>query len=633
MVSEKSLNERKQWKKRARTVVKRHYVIFVILCLVGIFYGTEFNYVVTHTQDTYRFMTSVSQKLDDNSLMELAKNVLWDVDEGAAEGVEALTEAGNELSSALKGSANEKLTSIVGGNRGALSSVVDMFSSGQLLYMLFNATKSITHSADVIIIILIIISVLIAAFLWVFLKNVYSAILRRMFLEARLYDEVPFSHVLHFKIYGRWIRASLTMLLKTVFLTLWWLTLVGGVIKMFSYRQVPYIVAENPDISPREAITLSRRIMDGHKMEAFKIELSYVGWHILGLCTFGFAEALWVLPYKTATYAEYYAYVRACAKENGVEGAELLNDDCLFEKAGRDVLEKTYADIEKQKDFIDANRVALPPVKAFFAKNCGLWIGSDAKKAQYDEVDNVRQQIVVERAAIRGELYPQRLNPLWNEENNQAVKDARYIRTYTVWALVLFFFIFSFVGWAWEVSIHLVNDGEFINRGVMHGPWLPVYGGGVSLILIALARWRRSPLREAVLIILLCGTVEYMTSYYLEVTKGMRWWDYTGYFLNLDGRICCEGLMVFAVGGMAAVYFLTPFLDSLLSKLPTKLLVTASIVLVLAFVADVIYSHNVPNIGEGITDYDEYKGSSTLLLADSSTDPDDVIYNERQAES
>ena len=66
---------------------------------------------------------------------------------------------------------------------------------------------------------------------------------------------------------------------------------------------------------------------------------------------------------------------------------------------------------------------------------------------------------------------------------------------------------------------------------------------------------------------------------------------------------------------------MAPFLDSLLSKLPTKLLVTASVVLVLAFVADVIYSHYVPNIGEGITDYDEYKESNTLLLADRSSDP------------
>ena len=623
MASETILSERKQWKKRAKTVVKRHYVMFVILCLVAIFYGTEFNYVVTHADDTYRFLTSISHKAENSSMLELAKEVFWSVDEDAAEGVEELQEAGNALSSEIKGRANDRMTAIIGGNRGALSSVIDMFASGRLFYTIGNATKTIAHSRDILIIVLIIVSVLVTMFLWVFLKNVYTAILRRMFLEARRYDDVPFSHVLHFKIYRRWIRASLTMLLRTVFLTLWWLTLVGGVIKMFSYCQVPYIVAENPDISPKEAITLSRRIMDGHKLEAFKIELSYVGWHVLGFCTLGFAEALWVLPYKTATYAEYYAYVRACAKENGVEGAELLNDDCLFEKASRDVLEKTYADVEKQKEFIDANRVTLAPVKAFFAKNCGLWIGSDAGKAQYDEVDKVRQQIVEERAAIRGELYPQRLNPLWKEESNRTVIDARAIRTYTVWAIALFFFIFSFVGWAWEVSIHLVEDGEFVNRGVMHGPWLPVYGGGVSLILVALARWRRSPLKEAVLIILLCGFVEYMTSYYLEVTKGMRWWDYTGYFLNLDGRICCEGLMVFAVGGMAAVYFLTPFLDSLLSKLPTKLLVTASIVLVLAFVADVIYSHYVPNIGEGITDYDEYKGSSTLLPSDSSSDSAD----------
>ena len=61
----------------------------------------------------------------------------------------------------------------------------------------------------------------------------------------------------------------------------------------------------------------------------------------------------------------------------------------------------------------------------------------------------------------------------------------------------------------------------------------------------------------------------------------MRWWDYTGYFLNLDGRICGEGLIVFAIGGMAAVYLL-----------------------------DMIYSHHNPNIGEGITDYDAYKDTS-----------------------
>ena len=147
-------------------------------------------------------------------------------------------------------------------------------------------------------------------------------------------------------------------------------------------------------------------------------------------------------------------------------------------------------------------------------------------------------------------------------------------------------------------------------RGVMHGPWLPVYGSGVAMILVVLARWRRSPAVQAVLTILLCGFVEYMTSLYLEVTKGMRWWDYTGYFLNLDGRICGEGLLVFAIGGMAAVYLLVPLLDSALSHINTKVLAAMSIALVIIFTADMIYSHHNPNIGEGITDYDAYKDTS-----------------------
>jgi uncharacterized membrane protein len=101
-----------------------------------------------------------------------------------------------------------------------------------------------------------------------------------------------------------------------------------------------------------------------------------------------------------------------------------------------------------------------------------------------------------------------------------------------------------------------------------------------------------------------------MTSYYLEVTKGMRWWDYTGYILNLNGRICAEGLIVFVVGGMAAVYVLVPMIDTALSRVNTKTLSIICMVLVITFAADMVYSHYVPNTGEGITDYKAYKESS-----------------------
>lgn len=609
-MKEEELQGRLLWKKKARAVVKKHYILLVLLCLVSVLYGTEFSYVNSHAQDTYNFIagqdpngTGILVRIDGKSLIEI-------VEEKLGIDTSAIRQKEIERAEKIKESGSQKLDEIKGGERGILSSVSNYFASGKLIDTFVAAGTSIFHSEALIQTMLIIASLLVTLFIWVFLKNVYIAVLRRMFLEARSYDHVPFSHALHFRIVGRWVKASLSMLRVSVYKILWWCTVIGGVIKRYSYLLAPYIIAENPDIDSKEAIMLSRRMMDGHKMEAFFIDLSFIGWHLLGIITFGFAEGLWVVPYKTATFTEFYADRRKEYKREGLEGAELLNDTYLYEHAGRDLLSDVYADIEAQKYYIDTHRVTLSPVKAFFAKNFGLWIGSTEEKKQYDMVDNKRQQIVADRMAIRGELYPQRLNPLWKEDSYHVVRSARAIRTYTVWSVIMVFFIFSFIGWSWEVGIHLVKDGIFVNRGVMHGPWLPVYGSGVAMILVVLAKWRRSPVAEALLTIVLCGFVEYMTSFYLEVTKGMRWWDYTGYFLNLNGRICGEGLIVFAIGGMAAVYLLVPLIDSTLSHFNTKAVMAVCIALVIAFGADMIYSRNNPNIGEGITDYDAYKNTS-----------------------
>ena len=166
------------------------------------------------------------------------------------------------------------------------------------------------------------------------------------------------------------------------------------------------------------------------------------------------------------------------------------------------------------------------------------------------------------------------------------------------------FFTLSFVGWVWEVSLHLITDGTFVNRGVLHGPWLPIYGCGGVMILLLLNAFRKKPMLEFLLAIVLCGCVEYFTSLYLEIVHdGTRWWDYTGYFLNLHGRICAEGLLVFGVGGMAIVYVLAPFLDELFRKIPMKIMIIAAVILTGIFAADQVYSAEHPNEGKGITDY------------------------------
>ena len=124
------------------------------------------------------------------------------------------------------------------------------------------------------------------------------------------------------------------------------------------------------------------------------------------------------------------------------------------------------------------------------------------------------------------------------------------------------------------------------------------------MILLVLNKFRDHPLLEFTSTVVLCGVVEYFTSYYLEMTHdGKKWWDYTGYFLNLHGRICAEGLLVFGLGGLAIVYVIAPLLDNHFRRLKMEMRMPLCIGLLILFITDSIYSSKNPNEGEGITSY------------------------------
>ena len=108
--------------------------------------------------------------------------------------------------------------------------------------------------------------------------------------------------------YGNMVK---TLLIRDAFLWLWGLLFViPGLIKAYSYRMVPYILAENPNMGSLEAITLSRQMMDGHKWNTFILDLSFLGWDILTFFTLGLAGLLYAGPYQFATGAELYKSIR-----------------------------------------------------------------------------------------------------------------------------------------------------------------------------------------------------------------------------------------------------------------------------------------------------------------------------------
>ena len=88
------------------------------------------------------------------------------------------------------------------------------------------------------------------------------------------------------------------------------LFVVPGIMKAYSYRLVPYILADNTDIAPMDALKLSQEMMNGHRMNAFILDLSFIGWFILTLLTCGLLGIFYVNPYYHATNAELYLAIK-----------------------------------------------------------------------------------------------------------------------------------------------------------------------------------------------------------------------------------------------------------------------------------------------------------------------------------
>ena len=113
------------------------------------------------------------------------------------------------------------------------------------------------------------------------------------------------------KNYGGFVKA---LLLTDVYTMLWLLLfIVPGIIKGFySYRLVPYILIDNPDIGAKAAVTKSRDMMNGHKWNTFVYDLSFLGWVLLSILTLGLLSIFYVSPYKNSADAQLYKAIRDC---------------------------------------------------------------------------------------------------------------------------------------------------------------------------------------------------------------------------------------------------------------------------------------------------------------------------------
>lgn len=166
---------------------------------------------------------------------------------------------------------------------------------------------------------------IIAFFVWrIFLGYPVEVGCRKFFLnateETQEYNNMTFC----FKNDVYW-NVVKTMFLRSLFNFLWYFALIiPGIIKSFAYRMVPYILADNPNMPYDEAINLSQDMTRGHKFNMFVLDLSFIGWYLLGLILCGMG-GVFVNPYYLATNAELYLVLRTAAIEKGLCLASELN--------------------------------------------------------------------------------------------------------------------------------------------------------------------------------------------------------------------------------------------------------------------------------------------------------------------
>lgn len=520
--------DRKELKEEAKTNLKRNYWIVVLVCMLMAFmfaeYGDSF-YVIKYYNDSYKAIQKANKPKNYKKGANRATTQLEDILKGA--GVDFNKEGGLDVV-ANKGN----LSGIVRGlqeKRGIEYAVRDLILKWQ------KGASGFEIAIGMLAVLFNLIFVLI-------FKSVLLIGERRFFLENRTYHETRFNRIFFLFKEKNIINPSLVMFMMNLFLSLWMLTIVGYFIKLYSYRMVPYILAENPDIKWKQAIKLSRDMMYGNKWKSFVFDISFWYWHLLRLITVGLVGIFFFNPYYTAAETELYRAIREEAREKELDNIQLLNDEILF----------------------------LPQ-------------NEDGTK-----------------------MYPGVVS------HHPADEEKKWDRNYKLVNLILIFFTFALVGWLWEVSLHLVKDHVFVNRGTMFGPWLPIYGFGGTFVLIVLKKIRDRPVLTFIMTFILCGILEYATSWFLEYTKGTKWWDYSGYLLNINGRVCMEGLLIFAIAGSACIYLIAPFFDDLYNKLSVKTRWILAAILLACFGVDMVYSHFHPNTGEGITDYGYLKDEDSL---------------------
>lgn|SRR5574344_305101 len=159
--------------------------------------------------------------------------------------------------------------------------------------------------------------------------------------------------------------------------------------------------------------------------------------------------------------------------------------------------------------------------------------------------------------------------------------------------LFLLFMVYSVIGWIIEVVCCIVEDGKVVNRGFLIGPYCPIHAIGCIAGFILLKKFSYNPFLVFSFAVILVSIFEYVASYVLEKLFHARWWDYSKYKFNLNGRIKLSYCLLFGLALIVVIYIINPLFINIINLIPYQILKPIFVVILVIFVSDCVLSFNI----------------------------------------
>ena len=143
--------------------------------------------------------------------------------------------------------------------------------------------------------------------------------------------------------------------------------------------------------------------------------------------------------------------------------------------------------------------------------------------------------------------------------------------------IFLWLILYSFLGWVYESTLCSITSRSLVNRGFLNGPLCPVYGFGALTVILAF--WQEpniSPWNLFFSSMVLTCTLEYITSWGMEKLFHARWWDYSEYRYNINGRVCLLGALAFGSFSVVLIKVVHPRVMAVVDSLPAQGLLAAA---------------------------------------------------------